>query len=75
MRGMEPTKDSLDIEVLRFWGSCFLSKDGTKPKLFIAEWREIEEVVDGFKPETMTEYLHREEEPELDIEQEELPFY
>lgn len=47
-KGYEPSKDSIDIEPLKWWGSCFLGKvdhNGTeeqvaKPKLFIADWRE-----------------------------------
>ena len=83
MRGREPEKESIDIETLRWWGNCYLSnKDGkVYPKLFIADYREIEKAEDGFiasdfKPETMTEYLQREEPlEELTIDTEDLPFF
>lgn len=76
-RGLEPVVDSIDIMLVRWWGRCYLSKDGTKPKLFIAEWREIvPKIGDTFQAETMTEYLHKEDNTEeINIEQEELPFY
>lgn len=79
MRGFEPTVDSIDIEPVRWWGSCYLTREGeAKPKLFIAEWREIvPKIGDTFEAETMAEYLHKEEDntEEINIEQEELPFY
>ena len=76
-KGFEPVEDSIDIMLVRWWGSCYLTKDGVpKPKIFIAEWREIvPKIGDTYEAETMTEYLHKEEDPEINIEQEELPFY
>ena len=75
-RGFEPVVDSIDIMFVRWWGRCYLSKDGTKPKLFIAEWREIvPKIGDTFEAEAMDRDLHKEDEPEINIEQEELPFY
>lgn len=84
MRGQEPMKDSIDIEPVRWWGSCYLSKDGeTKPKLFIADWREIEQVQDGFvpqndeyKPDNMADYVAEDKPQEqLVFDTEDLPFY
>lgn len=47
-KGGEPIKESIDINPIRWWGSCYLSKvtnNGVeehvaKPKIFIAEWEE-----------------------------------
>ena len=75
MRGFEPTVDSIDIEPVRWWGSCYLTREGeAKPKLFIAEWRELLP-----KPQStpnMADYLKEEEPPEqINIDADELPFY
>ena len=38
----EPIKDSININPIEWWGSCFKTKDGViKPKLFIHQWQEI----------------------------------
>ena len=85
-KGQEPMSDSIDINPLRWWGSCFMSKDGQqiKPKLFIAEWEQIEvkgtvdASIEAFKAENYAEYAKKEDteqSPNLDIKAEELPFY
>ena len=76
-RGQEPMSDSIDITPTVWWLSCYLSQSSTRPKLFISEWNEtFPRYEDGFKPQSMSDYLGKEEEePEINIEQEELPFY
>lgn len=78
-KGQEPLKDSIDIELKRWWGSCFMAKDGnTKPMLFIADWRELEVKVED-KKDIKIEEVKADEEFDNGgfdfINQEELPFY
>lgn len=70
-KGQEPLKESIDINPLRWWGSCYLGKvdhNGTeeqvpKPKLFIADWEEIlpeqtevDKSIEQFKAQNYAEY-------------------
>ena len=84
-KGMEPQQESIDINPIRWWGSCFLTKDqATKPKIFIAEWELLEvkgtvdKSIEEFKAENYAEYSKKDDTPQgpnLDIKAEELPFY
>ena len=92
-KGQEPMVDSIDIDATRWWGSCFMAKvereDGSedqivKPKIFIADWKELEvkgtvdKSIEAFKAENYAEYAQKEDaepSPSLDIKAEELPFY
>ena len=75
-KGQEPMVDSIDIEPVKWWLSCFLSRvereDGTsdqvvKPKLFISDWKELEvkgtidRSIDVFKAENYAEYSKKED--------------
>lgn len=85
-KGQEPMADSIDINPIRWWGSCFMTKEGqVKPKIFIAEWEQLEvkgtvdKSIETFKAENYAEYQEKHEDvPKngtLDISAEELPFY
>lgn len=84
-RGFEPSKDSIDIDVLKWWGSAYLKKvvnrDGSEdhiaaPKLFIADWREIiPNETDKAIDESIEEYKQKANDEEVNFKADDLPFY
>lgn len=90
-KGNEPLEDELNIEMVRWWGSCFLGKvehsgveeQVPKPKIFVAEWKKQERNrADGsteeFKAQTYVEYKQETEpkkEEVLNFDADDLPFY
>ena len=91
-KGREPLSESIDIEPISWWGSCFLTKEGqTKPKLFIADWKELEvktarkqqktaedASIEEFKAQNYAEYKNggkTYENSDIDLSSEALPFY
>lgn len=80
-KGQEPLTDSIDIEPVKWWGSCFMTRDGNiRPKLFIAEWtadeadaaRNNDPIFDIINDVPKDE---KKDDNLINIEAEELPFY
>ncbi len=89
-KGFEPSKDKIAIELKRWWLTCYLGKgydqfgqemQMPKPKIFIADWREIlPEAQKTDIDKSIEEFKAKNYEPSvkelgLDISEEELPFY
>ena len=88
-KGKEPLSESIDIEPINWWGSCFMTKDGhVKPKLFIAEWKEnelkqtrpqtVDSSVEEFNAQNYAEYKNGGktfDDSDIDLSSEQLPFY